>query len=55
MNGLIDTVLQMMDTTPNKADYTGEDGLLYCVSTPSLIAIKRTFFCGKIISVYIPT
>ena len=25
------------------------------LSTPSLIAMKRTFFCGKIISVYIPT
>ncbi len=29
MNGLTDTILQMMDTTPDKVDYTGEDGLLY--------------------------
>ena len=30
MKGLTDTILQMMDTTPDKVDYTGEDGLLYC-------------------------
>ena len=30
MNGLTDKILQMMDTTPDKVDYTGEDGLLYC-------------------------
>ena len=30
MNGLTDTILQMMDTTPEPEDYMGEDGLLYC-------------------------
>ena len=28
MNGLTDTILQMMDTTPEPEDYMGEDGLL---------------------------
>ena len=31
MNGLTDTILQMMDTTQEPEDYRGEDGLLYCV------------------------
>lgn len=30
MNGLSNTILQMMDTTPEPEDYRGEDGLLYC-------------------------
>ena len=30
MNGLTDTILQMMDTTQEPEDYRGEDGLLYC-------------------------
>ena len=30
MNGLTDTILQMMDTTPEPEDYMGEDGLLHC-------------------------
>ena len=30
MNGLTDTILQMMDTAPEQEDYMGEDGLLYC-------------------------
>ena len=30
MNGLTDTILQMMDTTPEQEDYMGEDGLLHC-------------------------
>ena len=35
---------------------SGAKSLSPCaLSTPSLIAMKRTPFCGKIISVYIPT
>ena len=30
MNGLTDTILQMMDTMPEQEDYMGEDGLLHC-------------------------
>ena len=30
MNGLTDTILQMMDTTQEPEDYMGEGGLLYC-------------------------
>ncbi len=30
MNGLTNTILQMMDTMPEQEDYMGEDGLLHC-------------------------
>ena len=29
-NGFDDMILNMTDTTPERSDYTGEDGLLYC-------------------------
>ena len=31
-NGFDEMILNMTDTTPEPEDYTGEDGLLYCVT-----------------------